>query len=131
LPPFIREWFQQSFAALTDAQQTTWQQVDQSRNTLLLAPTGSGKTLAAFLVAISRIAFGEQPVDTKPGVRVLYISPLKALGVDVERSLRAPIAGVRARNAMAYSTICPPSQFAAAIHPPRIAPRCCVGHLTF
>jgi ATP-dependent Lhr-like helicase len=60
---------------------------------LLLAPTGSGKTLAAFLAALDRLMFAPA---AEPGVRLLYVSPLKALGVDVERNLRAPIAGIRA-----------------------------------
>lgn len=94
--PLVREWFGQTFAAPTDAQTRAWQSIENGDHTLLLAPTGSGKTLAAFLVAINRIMFGPQPDETKSGVRVLYISPLKALGVDVERNLRGPIAGVRA-----------------------------------
>ena len=62
-------------------------------HTLLLAPTGSGKTLAAFLVGIDRVA--RLPADAPPGVRVLYVSPLKALVYDVERTLRGPLAGIQ------------------------------------
>ncbi len=100
--PVLREWFEQSFPAPTDAQRRAWNEIEQANHTLLLAPTGSGKTLAAFLVAINRIMFGNkqedasQSKDAQRSVRVLYISPLKALGVDVERNLRTPIAGVRA-----------------------------------
>lgn len=94
--PLVREWFAQSFSEPTDAQKRAWQHIENGDHTLLLAPTGSGKTMAAFLVAINRIMFGTPPDGDKRGVRVLYISPLKALGVDVERNLRAPIAGVRA-----------------------------------
>lgn len=94
--PSVSEWFQENFPQPTDAQKRAWRQIEQREHTLLLAPTGSGKTLAAFLVAINRIMFGEPPGKTARGVKVLYISPLKALGVDVERNLRAPIAGVRA-----------------------------------
>ena len=94
--PLVRQWFEETFPAPTDAQTRAWQQIQRGEHTLLLAPTGSGKTLAAFLVAINRIMFGPPPDNGLTGVRVLYISPLKALGVDVERNLRAPLAGVRA-----------------------------------
>ena len=67
----------------------------EGRSTLLLAPTGSGKTLAAFLYAIDRLMFSPEP-KPKEKCRVLYVSPLKALAVDVERNLRAPIAGIAA-----------------------------------
>lgn len=103
--PSVSEWFQENFPQPTDAQKRAWRQIEQREHTLLLAPTGSGKTLAAFLVAINRIMFGERSAETPLGVNVLYISPLKALGVDVERNLRAPIAGVRAvaeRNGAQY-----------------------------
>ena len=91
--PAVVEWFTSSFRAATAAQQQAWPEIGAGHNTLLLAPTGSGKTLAAFLVAIDRILFAESPPET-PGVRTLYLSPLKALGVDVERNLRAPLAGI-------------------------------------
>ncbi|MCA9206046.1 MAG: DEAD/DEAH box helicase, partial [Planctomycetales bacterium] len=97
--PITRQWFTEAFPEPTRAQTLAWPAIAAGRSTLLLAPTGSGKTLAAFLVAIDRIMFGlPEPTlsENKPGVRVLYISPLKALGVDVERNLRAPLAGVRA-----------------------------------
>ena len=61
----------------------------------MLAPTGSGKTLAAFLWAIDRLATEPPPADPKARTRVLYISPLRALAVDVEKNLRAPLAGIR------------------------------------
>ena len=95
--PAVAHWFAEAFPAPTDAQTGAWPAIAEGRNTLLLAPTGSGKTLAAFLIAIDRIMFPRQPrTDLRPGVRILYISPLKALGVDVQRNLRSPIAGVRA-----------------------------------
>jgi ATP-dependent Lhr-like helicase len=94
--PVVSRWFAEAFDAPTLAQQKAWPTIASRDNTLLLAPTGSGKTLAAFLVALDRIAFGPPPQDDTRGVRVLYISPLKALGVDVERNLRSPLAGVRA-----------------------------------
>lgn len=94
--PTIHRWFTEAFDAPTPAQTAAWPSISEGRSTLLLAPTGSGKTLAAFLAAIDRIMFGPKQDDEADGVRVLYISPLKALGVDVERNLRSPIAGVRA-----------------------------------
>lgn len=90
--PIVQDWFTHSFKSATRAQEEAWPAISRGENTLLLAPTGSGKTLAAFLAAIDRIMFGEENPDST--VRVLYISPLKALGVDVERNLRSPISGI-------------------------------------
>ena len=84
--PVVRRWFSESFEAPTRAQELAWPAIARGEHTLLLAPTGSGKTLAAFLAAIDRILFaGDIAKDdtSAAGVRVLYISPLKALGVDV------------------------------------------------
>ncbi|MBO6934286.1 MAG: DEAD/DEAH box helicase [Deltaproteobacteria bacterium] len=89
-----RRWFETSFDGPTAAQQKGWPAIAGGESTLLLAPTGSGKTLAAFLVAIDRLLFAERSAEEK--VRVLYVSPLKALAVDVERNLRAPLAGIKA-----------------------------------
>ncbi|MBD8506135.1 ATP-dependent helicase [Hoyosella sp. G463] len=86
-----REWFASSFGAPTAAQDGAWDAISAGDHTLVVAPTGSGKTLAAFLWSLDRLA--STPADA-PGVRVLYISPLKALAVDVERNLRAPLAGI-------------------------------------
>ncbi|MFN3649236.1 MAG: DEAD/DEAH box helicase [Armatimonadota bacterium] len=89
----VRAWFNASFAAPTRAQELAWPLIASGQSTLLLAPTGSGKTLAAFLSAIDRLMF--EPVPAKQErCRVLYVSPLKALAVDVERNLRAPLVGV-------------------------------------
>ena len=92
----VRAWFGAAFArGPTGAQTQAWPVIAGGDSTLLLAPTGSGKTLAAFLVALDRLMF--EPEDGRAaGCRVLYVSPLKALGVDVERNLRAPLAGIRA-----------------------------------
>ena len=91
--PATRAWFEESFERPTDAQARGWAPILDGRSTLLLAPTGSGKTLAAFLVAIDRATFGAEP-PPKERCRVLYVSPLKALAIDVERNLRAPLAGI-------------------------------------
>ena len=93
--PCTREWFSRSFAGPTLAQQRAWPAIAAGESTLLLAPTGSGKTLAAFLESVDRLMFRSEGA-AQAGVRVLYLSPLKALGVDVERNLRAPLAGLRA-----------------------------------
>ncbi|GFG51770.1 ATP-dependent helicase [Mycolicibacterium agri] len=94
-----REWFTGTFAAPTDAQAQAWNAIADGDNTLVIAPTGSGKTLAAFLWAIDRLAssFAAPADDAEPhrkGTRVLYVSPLKALAVDVERNLRTPLTGI-------------------------------------
>ncbi|QDU62854.1 ATP-dependent RNA helicase RhlE [Planctomycetes bacterium Pan216] len=94
--PVSRRWFREAFKEPTRAQQLAWPVIAKGEHTLLLAPTGSGKTLAAFFVAIDRLMFGPAAPEEEKGVRVLYVSPLKALGVDVERNLRSPLAGVRA-----------------------------------
>ena len=92
--PQTRQWFESVFAVPTAAQDAAWQSISSGQNTLVVAPTGSGKTLAAFLWALDRCA-GEPPDPEAPkGSRVLYISPMKALAVDVERNLRAPLAGI-------------------------------------
>ena len=121
----VADWFQASFPAPTPPQAQGWPAIARGESTLILAPTGSGKTLAAFLWAINRMMFppsprrglgeaGSPPVDRggpvsrerrsrEGGCRILYVSPLKALAVDVERNLRSPIAGIAnradARNA--------------------------------
>src|SRR5690554_2377070 len=91
--PATREWFDGAFAAPTEVQADAWQAIAGGAHALVVAPTGSGKTLAAFLWAIDRLAAGP-PADAEPGTRVLYVSPLKALGVDVERNLRSPLVGI-------------------------------------
>ncbi|MEV4702671.1 ATP-dependent helicase [Actinoplanes sp. NPDC049316] len=90
-----REWFKAAFAAPTAAQAGAWRAIGAGRNALVVAPTGSGKTLAAFLWSLDRLAHEALPEDPKHRCRVLYVSPLKALAVDVERNLRAPLTGIR------------------------------------
>jgi ATP-dependent helicase Lhr and Lhr-like helicase len=94
--PATREWFAGAFAAPTDAQRGAWQAIGAGAHALVVAPTGSGKTLAAFLSALDQLAAQPPPAEPKQRCRVLYVSPLKALAVDVERNLRAPLAGIRA-----------------------------------
>jgi len=90
-----RTWFEAAFAAPTPAQTGAWDAISAGRHALVVAPTGSGKTLAAFLWSIDRIATEPRPAEKLKRCRVLYVSPLKALAVDVERNLRAPMAGIR------------------------------------
>jgi ATP-dependent Lhr-like helicase len=95
--PAVRDWFAASFAAPTPAQVEGWAAISAGRHTLIHAPTGSGKTLAAFLWCLDRLVRDPSPPPTRqhPGrVRVLYVSPLKALSYDVERNLRAPLTGI-------------------------------------
>ena len=91
--PAVREWFESSFPAPTRPQRLGWPVIARGDSTLILAPTGSGKTLAAFLWCLNRLMFEPAPPRAER-CRVLYISPLKALAVDVERNLRAPLAGI-------------------------------------
>jgi ATP-dependent helicase Lhr and Lhr-like helicase len=92
--PAVREWFRGAFDAPTAAQAEGWPAIAGGEHTLVLAPTGSGKTLAAFLWAIDRLMTEPEPA-TDRRCRVLYVSPLRALAVDVEKNLRAPLTGIR------------------------------------
>ncbi|WP_412543758.1 ATP-dependent helicase [Longispora sp. K20-0274] len=93
--PATSAWFDAAFAAPTPAQVGAWTSISAGRNALVVAPTGSGKTLAAFLWSLDRLAHEPPPTEPLRRCRVLYVSPLKALAVDVERNLRAPLAGIR------------------------------------
>ncbi|MFC7431342.1 MULTISPECIES: ATP-dependent helicase [unclassified Agrococcus] len=92
--PATAAWFRGAFEAPTPAQEGAWAASRDGGSALVIAPTGSGKTLAAFLTAIDRLAREPKPDDPLHRTRVLYLSPLKALGVDVERNLRSPLVGV-------------------------------------
>src|SRR5215467_2796426 len=92
--PAAREWFSGVFAAPTEVQERGWRAVASGSHTLMTAPTGSGKTLAAFMWCLDRLVTEASPPRGER-CRVLYISPLKALAVDVERNLRAPLVGLR------------------------------------
>ncbi|HEX7245584.1 MAG TPA: DEAD/DEAH box helicase [Solirubrobacterales bacterium] len=113
LAPFsapVRRWFEASFESPTPAQAGGWEAISRGENTLICAPTGSGKTLAAFLWGIDRLARTNSGADgpksadierksahrSGDGVRIVYVSPLKALSYDIERNLRAPLRGIGA-----------------------------------
>nr|MBA3905421.1 DEAD/DEAH box helicase [Pseudonocardiales bacterium] len=93
--PATREWFQGAFLAPTSAQEGAWSAAQKGKHALVVAPTGSGKTLSAFLWALDQLAVGSPPESAQHRCRVLYVSPLKALAVDVQRNLRSPLAGIR------------------------------------
>jgi ATP-dependent Lhr-like helicase len=90
-----RAWFSRAFPAPTPAQEGAWRAIAEESDVLVVAPTGSGKTLAAFLASLDRVATTPPPAEALRRCRVLYVSPLKALAVDVERNLRSPLTGIR------------------------------------
>ena len=89
LSPKTRTWFERAFEGPTPAQELGWPAIAAGDHVLIQAPTGSGKTLAAFLLGLDRL--NESP---GAGLRLLYVSPLKALNYDIERNLRSPLAGL-------------------------------------
>lgn len=91
--PAVSDWFRQRFQAPTAPQVLGWPEIARGESALIVSPTGSGKTLAAFLWSIDRVMFSPEPAPNRR-CRILYVSPLKALAVDVERNLRAPIEGI-------------------------------------
>ena len=93
--PATADWFRGAFHSPTAAQSGAWEAISSGRHALVVAPTGSGKTLSAFLWALDRLATAPPPDDAQRRCRVLYVSPLKALAVDVERNLRSPLVGIR------------------------------------
>ena len=93
--PATRAWFEGAFDAPTAAQEGAWSAAAAGEHALVVAPTGSGKTLAAFLWALDRLAVAGPSPDPQHRCRVLYVSPMKALAVDVERNLRSPLTGIR------------------------------------
>jgi ATP-dependent helicase Lhr and Lhr-like helicase len=92
--PVTAEWFKAVFDAPTAPQRMGWPVIARGENALILAPTGTGKTLAAFLACLDRLMLQPMPEAAKQGSRIVYVSPLKALAVDVERNLRSPLAGM-------------------------------------
>ncbi|WP_443071042.1 ATP-dependent helicase [Streptomyces sp. NBC_01476] len=93
--PATRAWFTGAFREPTAAQAGAWSAITEGSDVLVVAPTGSGKTLAAFLASLDQLAATPPPAEARRRCRVLYISPMKALAVDVERNLRSPLAGLR------------------------------------
>jgi ATP-dependent helicase Lhr and Lhr-like helicase len=97
--PGTRQWFERAFSEPTPAQEQGWPAIAKGGHVLIQAPTGSGKTLAAFLIGIDRL--NEAPGE---GLRLLYVSPLKALNYDIERNLRSPLAGLRSELSVGVRT---------------------------
>src|SRR5580692_4665296 len=92
--PVTAAWFRAVFDAPTAPQLLGWPAIARGENSLILAPTGTGKTLAAFLWCLDRLMLQPLPTGHKTGCRIVYVSPLKALAVDVERNLRSPLTGM-------------------------------------
>jgi len=114
--PRVREWFTRAFAEPTPAQVQAWPAISAGAHALVSAPTGSGKTLAAFLWALDRFVAEPPPANPKERtLRLVYISPLKALGYDVERNLRAPLRGIGADVNVAVRTGDTPQKERAAM----------------
>src|SRR5436189_2092753 len=108
--PATRAWFEQAFEGPTPAQELGWPSIARGGHTLIQAPTGSGKTLAAFLYGIDRL--NATPGE---GLRLLYVSPLKALNYDIERNLRGPLAGLRSELRVGVRTGDTPAKERAAM----------------
>ncbi|HKD32280.1 MAG TPA: DEAD/DEAH box helicase, partial [Gaiellaceae bacterium] len=115
--PETRAWFEAAFAEPTPAQTLGWPAIARGGHTLIQAPTGSGKTLAAFLYGIDRLN-----AEAGRGLRLLYVSPLKALNYDIERNLRGPLAGLRSELRVGVRTGDTPQKERAAMlrEPPDI-----------
>ncbi len=115
--PATRAWFERAFVAPTPAQALGWPAIAGGGHVLIQAPTGSGKTLAAFLSAIDRLT-----ATPGEGLRLLYVSPLKALNYDIERNLRGPLAGLRSELRVAVRTGDTPAKERRELvrHPPDI-----------
>ena len=94
--PIVAEWFRRSFAAPTPAQQLAWEHLESGRDVLISAPTGSGKTLAAFLTCIDRLVRRGLDGGLEDRLEAVYVSPLKALGNDIQKNLERPLAEIRA-----------------------------------
>src|SRR3954469_843316 len=102
--PATRDWFTRAFAGPTAVQEQAWPAIATGEHVLISAPTGSGKTLAAFLWSLDRLAPPPRAEDDPTGIRVVYVSPLKALSYDVERNLQAPLRGIGADIKVAIRT---------------------------
>ncbi len=106
--PVATAWFRAVFDAPTAPQRMGWPAIARGESTLILAPTGTGKTLAAFLWCLDRLMLHPPPAGRRQGCRVVYVSPLKALAVDVERNLRSPLAGMANMARRMGSSFCEP-----------------------
>src|SRR5881396_2495100 len=93
--PSVRDWFLKQFPAPTEPQARAWPAIKQRKHTLIAAPTGSGKTLAAFLTAIDDLVQEGLRAPLPDEVRVIYVSPLKALSADIHKNLAEPRRGIR------------------------------------
>jgi ATP-dependent helicase Lhr and Lhr-like helicase len=118
------QWFRGAFAEPTPAQEQAWPAIASGEHVLISAPTGSGKTLAAFLWGIDRLASeaADGSSEREPGIRLVYVSPLKALSYDIDRNLRAPLRGIGADLKVAVRTGDTPQRDRQAMlrHPPDI-----------
>src|SRR5436309_4023939 len=108
--PETRAWFTQAFAEPTPAQRLGWPAIASGGHTLIQAPTGSGKTPAALLYVIDKLT-----VEPGTGLRLVYVSPLKALNYDIERKLRGPLAGLQSQHRVAVRTGDTPQKERAAM----------------
>src|SRR5581483_4113873 len=92
--PIVAGWFEKRFGAPTEAQSRGWAEIATGADTLIMAPTGSGKTLAAFLAGLDALVRRAVDGRLEEQLSIVYVSPLKALGADVERNLQAPLRGI-------------------------------------
>ncbi len=122
--PPVREWFERAFGEPTPPQVEGWPPIARGESTLISAPTGSGKTLAAFLWAIDRLIGRDRRDGGQERTRVIYVSPLKALGYDIERNLRVPLSAIPGAERDHASAS------ARATRPRRSARRCCAARPT-
>ena len=105
----VQDWFTETFVEPTPPQRQGWPAIAAGDHTLILAPTGTGKTLSAFLWAIDRLSVEPVPDDGLSRTRVLYISPLRALAVDVDRNLRDPLEGIEASARRSRTSVYTPT----------------------
>jgi ATP-dependent helicase Lhr and Lhr-like helicase len=102
----VRRWFASEFpTGPTPAQATAWPPIFGGEHVLLVSPTGTGKTLAGFLAILDRLFRDQATNALKPGLRCVYVSPLRSLGYDVERNLSVPLAGLQATLGLAESPV--------------------------
>jgi hypothetical protein len=129
--PIVATWFQGRFGAPTDAQARGWAEIASGRDTLIMAPTGSGKTLAAFLSGLDGLVRRALDGQLDDRVRIVYVSPLKALGADVDRNLQAPLQQIE-ETAPRMGGSCRPSapRCAPATARPRSARACSANRRT-